>query len=274
MKRIIAILIVATGVAYAAGERPVTQMFRDWRAVAGSRAVAGAPPAFVPPSPELLAFFYKFDEFTNSAGQHVDSGGKGNFGVPGTGGALPSYNPPRGLLMDGTDNSSCATNLGYWMDGLTGLTMSVMVNFTQQTSADGILCSDDTVSGGGLTGLALGYGVASNNIVAYLAESQRRATWTNGATTGVWHQVTYTWNSGGPLRIYGDGVMVAQSAAKDLILTNNDVCYMGYDDFATTRRLIGGITYVMAWTNTALKPSVCTQLYSDVMAVGDFGGGL
>jgi hypothetical protein len=187
--------------------------------------------------------WYRFNEFTNSAGKHVDSSAVGtNTAVPAAGGAMPTWiSANQGIYFHGGAYS--VQDCDYILNGLTAVTYSVWFSNSVWTVYDGIFMTDNT----SINGIALEATV--DNLAIYYATNTAKqaidtyangtawtnAGWTHVAITISTNDFTFVW--------YINGILVRTDV--DTKLKENgfqsSLFYIGRQGSIATRFFYGNI---------------------------------
>lgn len=271
MKKLVAILIFAASLAQA----QTPQMFRDWQAVAGSRAVASAPvvaDTYTPQASNYIAFWYRFTDFTNALGNFTDSSGKGNMGNN-DGGLTFLSSPPSVESLDGTKYGTCVTNNPYFADGCSAVVFSCWIKLiTNAHTYGGVVVAE------GLTGPL---GILKEDTVYYFA--QTKATVFGEAISfgsnivtdvGTWHWILGQWSRYFPdtndrgMETYFDGKLIAHAQYtgpnQNIQWTSGLLRMLWRDKYGDERKIHGSIDEVTCWTNTVLTSNQVWQQWLDM----------
>jgi hypothetical protein len=232
-------------------------MFRVVRG--GWRREEAAAPATIPRFEDSITW-YRFNEFTNAQGKHVDSSAVGtNTAVPAAGGAMPTWvSASQGIYLNGDDYSS--QDVGYILNGLTGLTYSVWVSNSAWSTEDGIFFAR------GASRYGIGVYTATNVGVAWMEGTRSfRAFQVNPSFDSAgWTHIAATWVGNSNVQTYINGVLdttgIPTTATNLVISGQNDVLRIGFDDALADRKWMGNIDDLLIY-KVALSSNEVFQLY-------------
>jgi hypothetical protein len=223
-------------------------------------AVWSAAPATIPQFDNSITW-YRFNEFTNTAGKHVDSSAVGtNTAIPQAGAASPTWiSPSLGIYLDGGDYSS--QDCGYILNGLSAVTYSIWISNQVWSAYDGILLA----RGATTHGLALDS--ANTDILAYAdaVRSYALARADVAFTNSAWTHICMTWTNNAYPKVYINGILkanIAQALATNLVISGQTgVIAIGNDTGAGGRNFTGNIDDPLIY-KTALSSNEVFQLYN------------
>lgn len=259
LDRLAPYLIFALFLMAAVGVASAQDMMRVVRGGWRREEAAPAGPTNIPQFASSITW-YRFNEFTNSAGKHVDSSAVGtNTAVPAAGGAMPTWiSASQGIYLNGSDYSS--QDVGFILNGLTQLTYSIWVSNEVWSAYDGLICSRGTAM------LGLSFEDTANELFFYvnaggLARSTTNfANWTNANWTHI--AATYDFTTKG-IYVYMNGTQTLYSTTTQTnaqLSGQTDVVKIGFDDANAAYKFTGNIDDPLIY-NTALTSNEVYQLY-------------
>jgi hypothetical protein len=223
------------------------------------RAVASGGETNIPQFSSSITW-YRFNEFTNSAGKHVDSSFIGtNTAVPTAGAASPTWvSAGQGIYLDGGDYSS--QDVGYILNGLSEVTYSMwMSNKVFVLYAGVVFDRGASVHGIGLDD-------TSSELTSYPDHTRSFNRITNSVawTNAGWVHICTTWANNEDPRTYVNGFLLAnttQTKGTNLVISGQTgVIRLGWDDFSAERKFNGNLDDVLIY-NKKLASNEVFQLY-------------